>query len=62
MILHCVLRISKMLDIDVMFVGSYEDCVDYVDLLNNDEKYNKYDEYVHKIEQVKRYKITIKDE
>jgi len=61
MLLYVVVRISKMLDIDVMFAGSYKDCEDYIEILHNDKKYNKYGEYEHRVEQVKRYKITIKD-
>jgi len=57
--IYAIVRISKMLDIDIMFVGSYNACIDYLDLLSKDEKYDPYNEYEHKIEEAKRYKIVI---
>jgi len=57
--IYAIVRTAKILDITIMFVGSYNDCIDYLELLNKDEKYDPYNEYEHKIEEVKRYKITI---
>ena len=62
MSLYAIIRTNKLFDIDVMYISSYNDCESYLEKLKNDKKYDPYNEYHHKIEPVKKYKIIIEGE
>ena len=57
--LYAIVRTSKMLDLNIMFVGSYNNCSLYLKKLKNDKKYDSYNKYHHRIEPITRYRITV---